>query len=170
MPSISVVIADREKARRAACLRFLQPEKRIQVVAEARSSMEAIAAAVRFKPCILLLDLSLSREKGVALLPALRQKSPRTKVILLIGRASEARILEALSHGAQGYLEKKVLRAFLPKAVRVVDAGEAWVPRKMVPKIIDRLARLTVREARWRRGVGLRSVRPRSNRLRLVKA
>ena len=170
MPPISVVIADREKACRAACLRLLQPEKRVQVVAEARSSMEVIAAAVMFKPRILLLDLSLSREKGVALLPALRQKSPRTKVILLIGRASEARILEALSHGVQGYLEKKVLRAFLPKAVRVVDAGEAWVPREMVPKIIDRLARLTFREERWRWRVGLRSVRPRSNRLRLVKA
>lgn len=51
--------------------------------------------------------------------------------------------MDALSHGAQGYLERKALRAFLPKAVRVVDAGEPWVPRKMVAKILARLARLT---------------------------
>jgi DNA-binding NarL/FixJ family response regulator len=145
MPPISVVIADRERARRTACLRLLQHTKRFRVLGEARSSMEAIAAA-KLRPRILLLDLSLSPGRSVVLLRVLRQKSPRTKVILLIGRASEARILEALSRGAQGYLEKKVLRAFLLKAVRVVDAGEAWVPRKMVAKIIDRLARLRSRE------------------------
>ena len=145
MSPISVVIADREKTRRVACLRLLQPEKRVRVLGEARSGQGAIAAA-KLQPRILLLGLSLSPGRSVILLRILRQKSPRTKVLLLITRASEARILEALSHGAQGYLETKVLRAFLLKAVRVVDAGEAWVPRKMVAKIADRLARLRSRE------------------------
>lgn len=142
MPPITVVIADREPASRAACLRLLQPEKGIRVVGEARDGPEVIAAAKR-KPRLLLLDFRLARGNGVALLRALRQRSPRTKVILLTRRASEAQILDGLSHGARGYLDKEVLRTFLPKAVRVVDAGQAWVPRKMVAKILDRLARLT---------------------------
>ena len=57
--------------------------------------------------------------------------------------ASEARTLEALAHGARGYLDKALLTTFLARAVRVVDAGEAWVPRKMVARIMDRLAGLT---------------------------
>jgi two-component system nitrate/nitrite response regulator NarL len=142
MPPITVVIADREKASRAACLRLLGPEKGIRVVGEARSGLEAIAAA-KLTPRILLLDVHMAAGNGLTLLRLLRQKSPRTKVILLTRRASEARILDALSHGARGYLDKKVLRAFLPKAVRVVDAGQAWVPREMVAKLLDRLARLT---------------------------
>ena len=142
MPPITVVIADREKASRAACLRLLRPEKGIRVVGEARSGLEAIAVT-RLMPRILLLDVNMAAGNGVALLRILRQKSPRTKVILLTRRASEARILDVLSHGARGYLEKKVLRTFLPKAVRLVDAGQAWVPRKMVAKILDRLAHLT---------------------------
>ena len=81
--------------------------------------------------------------RGCPLIPALRQKSPQTKVILLTDGASEARTLEALAHGARGYLDKALLTTFLARAVRVVDAGEAWVPRKMVARIMDRLAGLT---------------------------
>ena len=142
MPPITVVIADREKASRAACLRLLRPEKGIRVVGEARSGLEAIAA-VKLRPRILLLDVNMAAGNGVALLRILRQKSPRTKVILLTRRASQARILDVLAHGARGYLDKKAFRTFLPKAVRLVDAGQAWVPRKMVAKILDRLAHLT---------------------------
>ena len=84
--------------------------------------------------------------KKVNLLWALRQESPRSKVILLTRRVSEKTILEALAHGARGYLKESAMSTFLPKAVRLVDAGEAWVRRKMVAKIIDRLARHTALE------------------------
>jgi len=143
MPPISVVVADRQKADRDECLRMLEPESGIRVVGEARSGLEAITFTSRLRPRILLLDLGLAREEGSSLIPVLRRKSPQTKVLLLTDEASESRILEALAHGARGYLDKSLLATFLPRAVRVVDAGEAWVPRKMVAKIMDRLAGLT---------------------------
>ena len=143
MPPITVVVAERQKADRAACLRLLGPEEGIRVVGEARSALEAITSAARLRPRILLLDLVLARASGTSLIPALRLRSPQTKVILLTEGASEARTLEALCHGARGYLDRSVLARFLPRAVRVVDAGEAWVPRKMVSRIMDRLAGLT---------------------------
>jgi two-component system response regulator DegU len=143
MKPITVVIAVGEKAPRIACLQVLQSRKEMRVVAEARSGLDVIAVAAKFKPRIILLDLNVSLGRGIELLSALRLKSPGSKVILLVGRTSEARILEALSGGALGYLEEKALHTFLPKAIRVVDAGEAWVPRKFVAKIISRLARLT---------------------------
>jgi DNA-binding NarL/FixJ family response regulator len=143
MSAITVVIADRRKATRAACLRLLEPEAGMSVVAQARSGLEAIATTGRHQPHILLLDLSLSLTNSFSLLPTLRQKSPHTKVLLLAAHVSEEAILDALSHGARGYLEKQALDIFLPKAVRVVHAGEAWVPRTMVAKLMDRLARLT---------------------------
>ena len=145
MPPITVVIADNKKSGRAACLNVLQHEKGIQVVGEAGSGLEAIATAARLKPRILLFHLNMFKGKKINLLRALRQKSPRTKVILLTRRVSEKPILEELSHGARGYLKESAVSTFLPKAVRMVEAGEAWVPRKMVAKIIDRLARLTAR-------------------------
>jgi DNA-binding NarL/FixJ family response regulator len=139
MPTINVVIADRQKSSRSLIRDTLQSEKGIAVVGITRNGLEATMAAGRIKPRILLLNLNLLRGKGDTLLWALRQKSPRTKMILLVRRASETAILGALSIGAQGYLKETDISAFLPQAVRQVEAGEAWVPRKMVLKILDRL-------------------------------
>lgn len=52
-------------------------------------------------------------------------------------------MIEALSGGARGYVQKNTVSAFLAKAVRVVDSGEVWVPRSMVPvflAVFDRLS------------------------------
>ena len=80
--------------------------------------------------------------RGLPLLPILRRSSPDTKVIVLTGQSSVAALLDALSNGAVGYLNRRRLRAFLSKAVRKVADGEAWVPRSVLPKIIERLSQL----------------------------
>ena len=137
---ITVVIADRQKTSRSLSMNTLQSEKGIAVVGVARNGLEAMTAAGRIKPRILLLNSNLLRGKGDQLLRALRQKSPKTKMILLTRCATETPILEALSIGVRGYLKEIDISAFLPQAVRQVEAGEAWVPRKMELKIVDHLA------------------------------
>jgi DNA-binding NarL/FixJ family response regulator len=144
MTSITVLIADRVKVSRAACRGLLENETDIRVVGEAASGLDAAAAAEHLRPSVLLLDMGLTDAETPALLAVIRRKSPRTRVLLLAGSVPAARTLEALSHGARGYLEKRALSAFLPRAVRAVDAGEAWVPRKVVAKIMDRLFQLSV--------------------------
>jgi len=143
MPPITVVIADGDRTSRALSINTLKAEKGISVVGLARNGLEALMAAAGLKPRILLLNSNLFKGKRENLLRALRQESPRTKTILLTRGASEAPILAALSNGARGYLKETAITTFLPKAVRQVEAGEAWVPRKMVGKIVDRLARHT---------------------------
>ena len=146
---ITVLIADPKPAIRATCRRILQPGKGVRVVGEARNGLETIAAAIKLKPSILLLDVSLSSGAGASLLPIICKKSPKTRVILLTGFLTpEARVLKALSFGARGYFNKKVLQKFLAKAVRVVALGEVWVPRKMVAKIIDLLTTFTLKPTR----------------------
>ena len=140
MPLTTVLIADFEKAGRATCRRILQPEKKIKVVGEARSGLEAMMAAAKLKPRVLLLDPSVVEGEGASLVSTILKKSPKTRIILLAEHASDADILDALSQGALGYLAKPVRPSYLPKAVRAVAAGEAWVPRRMVRRIIDRLA------------------------------
>jgi len=135
----TVLIADFEKAGRATCQRLLQLEKEIKVVGEAQCGLEAMTAAAKLKPRVLLLDPSGEGE-GVSLVSTILEKSPKTRIILLGERASDADILDALSQGALGYLAKPALSTYLIKAVRAVAAGEAWVPRRMVGRLIDQLA------------------------------
>jgi DNA-binding NarL/FixJ family response regulator len=141
MSAITVVVADEEKERRAACLRILEPEKGIRVVGQAGTVAETLRSA-RLGPRILLLDSRLAMGTRVVVMPVFRRHSPGTKVIVLTGQTSRMALLEILSHGADGYLNRRLLRAFLPKAIHKVDQGEPWVSRKMLPRIIENLLRL----------------------------
>ncbi len=159
MAPITVVIAA-EARERALCRSLLDPEEGIAVAGEARAGLGALHAVARLRPRVLLLDFKRPRLDVLAALPRIRLQSPRTKVILLTTRrASNALILEALKRGARGYMDRTAVRTFLPKAVRVVDAGEAWVPRRMVSRILDGLMRVAARPAR---PVGSSQVRSRA--------
>jgi DNA-binding NarL/FixJ family response regulator len=135
--SVTVVVAHHQKAGRDACLRALQLEEGIRVVEEVRTGLQAIAAVRRVKPNILLFDLDLTRGNDAALLHALRLKSPRTRIILLIRRASESRIMAALARGTTGYVEEDVISSFLPRAIREVNSGDTWISRKIVARIAE---------------------------------
>ena len=146
--SVSVLIADRNAETLANCQRILHPEKGIHIVGEARDGSEVIASAIELKPHVLLLDLnSISQGKETSLLLLIREKSPKTKMILFSDAAlSEDRVLKALSLGVRGYLDKDVLDTHLARAIKAVAAGEVWIPRRMVTRILDLLISLTAQE------------------------
>jgi DNA-binding NarL/FixJ family response regulator len=139
-PPISVVVSARSQAGNVACLLVLRRDKGIRVVGRGRGALDTIRMVGWLKPRVLLLDLGIASRDGAAVLRLVRRRSPRTRVILLTARISGARALDTLGRGAHGYLEQHALGKFLPEAVRAVVAGEAWVPRKLIGKIVDRLA------------------------------
>jgi DNA-binding NarL/FixJ family response regulator len=145
MPIVTVLIADADKATRNACIRVLHSVRGMRLVGEAQSGLEAVSATARLKPRVILLDLRLSSEFGASLVSVLRRKSARSSVILLVGRATESKILDALSHGAVGCIKKTEISRLLPEALVAVSSGEAWMSRKLIPKIMDRLATYTAR-------------------------
>ncbi len=115
------------------------------MVATGRSVREAVETT-RHQPQIFLLDLKMTRTNDAPAIPLIRTKSPKTQIILLTGNASGARVLNGIAQGARGYLDAKMLRRFLTKAIRAVAAGESWVSRAMVGKLIDQLARLMAQD------------------------
>jgi two-component system, NarL family, response regulator len=141
MSPITVVVADQDARMRTTCVQLLQSTQGIRVVREASNDEEALAALAA-KPKVFLLNQDLCPGYGDALLRLARRASPRTKVLLFSRQASEANMLDALAHGARGYLDTRAIHSFLSKAVRAVDAGEAWIPRAVVARIVDRLMRL----------------------------
>ena len=165
MPLITVLIADHQRKNRMTCLDLLRDEKKIHVVGEARNGLEVLTRVAKLNPHILLLNFNLLKRKRIPFLQTLRLRSPKTKVILLTHHSREATLLQALSYGVWGYLREDLLTTFLPKMVHVVNNGEAWVERTMVPKIIDHLINLTTHGERTE-DIGLKYTGLKSNKLR----
>ena len=143
---ITIVIADGEDACRATCQRILESEKDIQIVKEVRSGNEALQAAMKFRPDILVLDSNLLGVNGSFFLPSLIETVPKTKMILLTRRSSEQRILNALSYGARGAISRRSLCRHSLRRRFGLCAGGSWVPRKMLGKILEQLVTLMSRQ------------------------
>ena len=140
MSAITVVIAEEEKERRATCQRILADDRGIRVIGEASTAAETLGTA-RLAPRVLLVDSRIALGQGLVL-PMYRRSSPKTRVIVLTGQSSGTALLDALAHGAHGVLSRRLLRALLTKAIRRVADGESWVPRRMIPKVIESLKSL----------------------------
>ncbi len=91
------------------------------VVGEAGTGREAIAAATRLEPDLVLLDLSMPVMDGLEALPHLRHDVPNATVVVLSGFAGVAARDAAERAGAQGYLEKDALISLVPKLEAILE-------------------------------------------------
>jgi DNA-binding NarL/FixJ family response regulator len=143
MATIRVVMAGQRSADRDACRASLRPEPDIQLVGEAVTWKEAITA-LELKPRVLLLELMLLRDGDPAALLGVLRHSANTRVLLLTHESPPPELFEALCQGAVGYVVRTAgLATMLPKAVRAVARGEAWIPRHAVGELVGRLSGLS---------------------------
>lgn len=106
-----------------------------------RASENEVFRIGRLKPRVLLINLNLDADEDCAMLVSMRRACPDALMLLLADdSAREERILQAMEIGIRGYLNQKTIKSQITKAIQVVDRGEAWVPRKMLDKIMQRVA------------------------------
>jgi len=134
---IRVVIADDHRLLREMLRLTLRQEKGIEIVGEAANGLQAINVISDLKPDIVLLDIIMPEMNGIKVLPAIKEKSPDTKALMLTVASDEAMIFKALKAGAKGYLTKNVSISDLTKAIQAVHQGELWVERKLMARFFE---------------------------------
>jgi DNA-binding NarL/FixJ family response regulator len=132
---VRVVIADDHVPLRAGVRAALE-EGGFVVCAEASSGPAAVAAAVRERPDVCLLDIHMPGG-GIEAAAEITAAVPETTVIMLTVSRSDADLFDALQAGARGYLLKDMEPARLPAALRSAVAGEAALPRALVARLVD---------------------------------
>ena len=94
----------------------------------------------------MLLDLHLPELGGVGGVAAIQRLRPASGIVLLTNRPDEREGIAALKAGARGYCDRDIDPALLIKALDVVQMGEIWVGRKLIPHLIEELTTLTERQ------------------------
>lgn len=139
MHKFTVLIADDHSLFRAGLRKLLEQEEDIRVVGEATDGLQALMLAEALQPDILLLDIKMPNVDGLTVLPKIRAKSPKTKILILSGFVEDELITQALHHGVRGYLPKALTYPDLLKAMRATHAGELWVERKVIAQVLEGL-------------------------------
>lgn len=101
---------------------------------------------VNRRPVAVLLDLHLPDLGGVFGVAAIQRLRPEARIVLLTNRPDEREGIAALKAGARGYCDRDTDPALLAKALDVVQKGEIWVGRKLIPHLIEELTALTERQ------------------------
>jgi len=127
MSMMTIVLADDHHVVRQGLRTLLESEPDFRVVGEAGDGLEAVQLVERLQPDVLVLDLMMPSLDGLEVTRQVSQRSPQTRVVILSMHSSEAYVLEALRHGAAGYVLKASSAADLIKAVREVTAGRHYL-------------------------------------------
>ena len=146
--TIKVLVIDDHAMFRTGLRLAIESRPGIKVVAEAATSAEALAAAARESPDIILLDLDLGEESGFEILPQLIANGHAGRVILLTGMRDPEAHRRAVRMGAVGLVLKEHAIETVLKAIEKVYAGEAWLDRAMIATILRERSRPDVANGR----------------------
>jgi len=138
---IRVLVVDDHPFVRDGLRAFLQLQDGIEVVGEAADGEDALAAAERLRPDVVLVDLVMPRLDGLGALRALRERLPGARAIVLTSFLDEDKLVPALRAGAAGYLLKNSPPAEVARAVRAAYAGEAVLDPAAAARLLETLAR-----------------------------
>lgn len=138
-PTITVLVADDHAVVREGIRNVLGADHGFEIIAEAASASEALALAESKKPDVVLLDITMPGESGLSVASRIRQRAPRSKILVLSIHDSTHYVREAVRAGVHGYLLKDAAPVELRSAVKTVHRGEALFSPTIASRLSDAL-------------------------------
>lgn len=139
MKKIRVLVVDDESVVREGVAAILSLQGDFEVVGEAQDGMQAVQIARKTKPDVVLLDMVMPKQDGLATIPILKAELPDTKILVLTSFAESDRVYQAIKSGALGYLLKDATRVQLLQAIRDVANGQASIQPSIAIKVIHEI-------------------------------
>src|ERR687884_2114580 len=134
----SVLIVDDHPLTREA-LSALLTQHEFSVVGQASDGEEALGAARRLQPRLVLLDLSMPGLSGLDALPRIREAAPGCEVVVLTASGTEDNLLGAIRGGAAGYLLKSEPPERIVGFLRGVAKGEAALSGAIARRLLEQV-------------------------------
>jgi DNA-binding NarL/FixJ family response regulator len=115
-----------------------QPD--LELVAEAQSGAESVAAFRRHRPDVTIMDIQMPELNGIEATAAIRREFPDARIIVLTTYKGDVQAVNALRAGAYGYLLKSAVRKELIDCIRTVHAGRRRVLAEVAMDIAEHAA------------------------------
>lgn len=120
---------------------IIQANPGMTVAAEASNRDEALLAAAKEQPDVILLDLDLGNMSGIGLISKLLSVASKARIIILTGVRDAETHRKAILLGAMGVVRKEKAPDVLINAIERVYAGEAWLDPSLMADVIGEMSR-----------------------------
>jgi DNA-binding NarL/FixJ family response regulator len=138
--NVAILIVDDDALVRAGLTMMLDGADGIAVVGEASDGDEVPAAADRYAPDLVLMDLRMPRVGGIAATRRLRARPNPPEIVVLTTFDADEDVLAALRAGASGFLLKDTPPAQIIDAIHKVMAGDPILSPRITRRLMDRAA------------------------------
>lgn len=125
MKKIRVLLVDDHEIVRLGLMTLINDQTDMQVVGEAGSAAEALAAMEKLHPDIVLMDIRLPGPSGIEVTRQIAQNYPCSKIIILTSYRDDNLVMQAIRAGAMGYVLKQVGNRELLRSIHSAYCGEA---------------------------------------------
>ena len=139
-PTTRLAIVDDHDLAREGLRDMLADEPHIEVIGEAANGREAIALCSRLRPDLILMDVRMPEMDGLSATREIKQKHPRTSVLMVTMHEDPDYLLEALRAGAAGYILKDASQQEVITAVQQVRSGQSPLDPQLAARLLQRLA------------------------------
>lgn len=134
-----VLICDDHEVVREGLRGLIGRQEAMKVVAEAGTVAEAVEAAARTKPDVVIMDVRLPDGSGVEACRTIREGRPETRVIMLTSYADDEALFASIIAGASGYLLKQTRGQAVIDAIVSVAAGRSLLDPEVTGKVLERV-------------------------------
>src|SRR5512134_2260930 len=136
--TIRLLLVDDHAVVRSGLKMLLENERDVEIIGEASSASEAIEAAVRLKPNVILMDIGLPDLSGIDATREIKKRVSDISIVALTIHEDEEYFFKMLEAGASGYVPKRAAPEELLTAIRAAAAGQVY--------LYPSLAKLLVRD------------------------
>ncbi|MGW8047913.1 nitrate respiration regulation response regulator NreC [Staphylococcus shinii] len=133
-----IVIADDHAVVRTGFTMILNYQEDMEVVGTAADGVGAYQKVMKYKPDVLIMDLSMPPgESGLIATSKITESFPDTKILILTMYDDEEYLFHVLRNGAKGYILKNAPDEQLILAIRTVFKGETYVDMKLTTSLVN---------------------------------
>jgi DNA-binding NarL/FixJ family response regulator len=137
LPLTRILIVDDHGIVREGLTVLIERHTGMSVVGAVSSGKDAVLAAVRLKPDLVIMDLVLRDMNGTDAIERILNVLPATQVIVLSACRTAEHVYRSLRAGARGYVVKDGMGAELMQAVLAVTAGKQFFSPDITPVLVD---------------------------------
>jgi DNA-binding NarL/FixJ family response regulator len=137
----TVLIADDQALVRVGLRKILENDPETTVVGEAVDGEDAVAAAARLHPDLVLMDIRMPVLDGIEATRRIVRAHPSTRVLILTTFGLDNYVYDTLRAGASGFMLKDAPAEEITAAVRIVARGEALLAPAVTRTVIEEFAR-----------------------------
>ncbi len=117
----------------------LEDYPQLTVVGQASDGYLGVAAALKLKPDLIVMDIGLPRLDGIAATQQIKAALPEVRVVMLTSHTAETEIIAALSSGADAYCIKGASIDRLMAAITAAQEGATYLDPQIARRIIGHL-------------------------------